>query len=87
MRDWPRAVLFFFFHARRFDHEPTDGVPVPKCSSHDTFGQAADSQERQYYLFSLYHYHLSFCAKIDLMRNLIYFGSDKANTGLGLGKS
>lgn len=39
--DWPQAVLLFFFHARRFDHELTDAVPVLKCSSHDMFGQAA----------------------------------------------
>lgn len=42
VRDWPQAVLLFFFHARRFDHELIDSVPVLKCSSHDVFGQAAD---------------------------------------------
>lgn len=67
--DWPQAVLLFFFHVRRFDHGLTGGAPVLRSSSHDVFGQAADSQKRLYFLFSLYHYHLSFCAHIDLMRN------------------
>lgn len=67
--DWPQGVLLFFFHARRLDHELTDGVPFLRSSSQDMFEQAADSQRRRYYLSPLYHYHLSFCAKIDLMRN------------------